>query len=257
MADESDGVEEVFEAALRVALTVAGRVAEQAARAREQAARDAQAASGQQGRELQTRLDAERSAARAQLAVTERPQWWAAAEPDQVAGAWQTARAWQDLDPDARVAADRIRTEVRDRYGVDVDEPRAEPGALADALAARQGAGRDAQQQRQQRRSDEVEAALLLAQADRADRGQQPAAAVGARQDAGVLYDSAERRQDLADRLESVADAEAVQARVLADTSQGKPAVDAVAAAPGTGPKARRSRGVGSRVKQQQQALDR
>ena len=48
MVDEPDGVDEVFEAALRVGLTVAGRVAEQAARAREQAARNAQAASEHQ-----------------------------------------------------------------------------------------------------------------------------------------------------------------------------------------------------------------
>jgi hypothetical protein len=230
VADESDGAEEVFEAALRVGLTVAGRMAEQAARAREQAARDAQAASEQEGRELQARLDAERSAARAQLAPVERQDWWASADPEQVAAAWETARAWQDVDPDVSRAADRIRHEVRDRYGVEVDDPRAEPGALADALAARQDAQRHAQQRLQESRRDDVEAALLIREADQADRAQQPTATAGAEQDASVLYDTADRRRQLAASLEGVADRETVQARVLADTAQARPATHAVAA---------------------------
>lgn len=257
MADEPDGVDEVFEAALRVGLTVAGRMAEQAARAREQTARDAQAASEQQARELASRLGAERFAARAHLAATEQPGWWTTASPQRIAEAWESARSWQDLDPAARAAADRIRAEVRERYGVDVDQPRAEPGALADAIAAREAADRDAQQQRQQGRRDQVEAALLLAEVDRADRAQQPAAAAEADQDAAALYDSAERRRDLAAGLEDVADAETVEARVLADTSQGRPATDAVLPAHGTAPTARRTRAPGGRVKQQHKALSR
>lgn len=255
MADEPDGVDEVLEAALRIGLTVAGRMAEQAARAREQAARDAQAVSEQEARELQGRLTAERLAARAQLAATERREWWSTADPQRIADLWETARSWQDLDPDARAAADRIRAQVRDRYGVDVDEPRAEPGVLADAIAAREAADRDAQQQRQQGRRDEAEAALLLAEADRADRAQQPAEVADAEQDATVLYDSADRRRDLAASLEGLADAEVVEARVLADTSQARPAVDAVHKASTPTPKARRSRSPQGRTKQQ--VLDR
>lgn len=60
MADETDGIDEALEATLRVGLTVAGRVAERIARERQQQMRDAQAASEQEARELQSRLEAQR-----------------------------------------------------------------------------------------------------------------------------------------------------------------------------------------------------
>ena len=60
MADEPDGINETFESTTRVAMQAAGLLAERIARARQQAQHDAQAASEQQARELQTRLDAAR-----------------------------------------------------------------------------------------------------------------------------------------------------------------------------------------------------
>ncbi len=249
MSEEPDGVDEAFEAALRVGLTAAGRVAERVARDREAAARAGQASREQEARELQGRLDAERSAARALLAPAEQADWWQSASPEQVATVWQHALAWQTIDPDAQRTADRVRREVRERYGVDVDEPRADPAALAAAIAERDGAERDAQQQRAQGRQEDTEAVLLLRSADRADAGR-PGPGGAGEQDAGVLYDSAERRRALAASLEGIADAETVQARVLADTSQARPAEQAVAgpARPAAG--ARRSRGPAGRVKQ-------
>lgn len=251
MADEPDGVDEAFEAALRVGLTVAGRVGEQVARAREQAAKNAQATSEQEARELQARLDAERSAARAQLAPVQREEWWTRAQPGDVAAAWETARTWQDLDPDARRTADRIRDEVRSRCGIDVDDARPELGALRDALGARENAEREAQRQRQEGHRDDVEAARLLGEADRADRAQEPAQSDVVEQDGRDSYDTAERRRDLAASLEGVADAETVQARVLADTNQARPANEAVTSAP-TAPKARRRRGATARGREAQ-----
>lgn len=50
------------------------------------------------------------------------------------------------------------------------------------------------------------------------------------------LYDSVERRRDLAAGLEGIDDAEA---RVLADINQARPASEAVATAPGKTAKAR------------------
>lgn len=257
MADEPDGVDEAFEGALRVALTVAGRVGEHAARAREQAARTAEAASQQEARELRARMDAERSAARASLAPVEREEWWAKAGQDEVAAAWETARAWRDTDPDARRIAGRIRDEVRTRYGVDAEEARPEPGALRDALDAREDAEREAQQQREESRRDDAEAARLIGEADHADREQDPAQNTAAERAGHDLYDTAERRRELAGSLEGVADAEAVQARVLADTSQGRPASEAVSTAPGKAPKARRQRGPAGRTKEAQKTLSR
>ena len=257
MADEPDGVDEAFEGALRVGLTVAGRVGEQVARAREQAARNTQVTSEQEARELQARFDAERSAARAQLAPVQREEWWTRAQPGDVATAWETARTWQDFDPDARRTADRIRDEVRSRYGVDVNEPRAEPAALAAAIEARENAERDAARQRDESRRDDVEAGLLMSEADRADREHDPATAATAEQDSREVYDSAERRLAMAASLEGVADTETVEARVLADTNQARPAVDAVAATSRKAPKERRQRGPAVRAKEQQKTLSR
>jgi len=257
MADEPDGVNEVYEGALRVGLTVAGRMAEVAARARERASREAEAAGLQEARELQARLDAERGAARASLAPVERSEWWITARPEQVAAAWETAQAWSQVDPDARRAGDRIREEVRQRYGVDVGDARPEPGALREALAAREQAEGAAGRQQAQARREVGEAAGLMTDAARADHQQD--------QDAGPVlepagqdhFDSAERREELAACLDGVVDAEAAEARVLADTSQGRPAAEALRAAPAKAPRARRQRGVVGRGSEQQKTLSR
>lgn len=247
MADEPDGIDEAFEGGLRVGLTVAGRVAEVAARAREQAARDAAAVSEQHARELRVRLNAERAAARAALAPLRREEWWASARPEQVAAGWETARAWSGVDPDAAQAADRIRREVRDRYGVDVDDARPEPGALAEALASRE-ADLEALRRGQQRR-DQVDAQLLIAGAGAGE----PAGASPRR----VAYDSPARREDLARELAGLVDPDVAAARVLADTSQAAPAVQAVRAAPGRVSRAHPSRGASGRTAAVERTLSR
>ena len=140
MADEADGIEEVFEHSARVALTAGGLMAERIARAREQAHREAEAASEQEARELQKRLDAERSAARASLAPVDRDDWWERATPDEIGDAWQTANAWRDIDADAQRTADTMRDELRQRYDFDVDNLGADPGAVREALERRERA---------------------------------------------------------------------------------------------------------------------
>ncbi len=253
MAEESDGVDEAFEGVLRVGLTAAGRMAEVIARAREQAAREARAASEHEARELAERLSAERSVARAQLAPVHRGDWWDQAQPGAVATAWETARAWQQIDPDAALAADRIRDEVRTRYGVDVDIPGGDPAKVRQALQRRGLAQEAATDQRSTAALEQVEAARLLADADRIDRAQDAAAEperAGTQAAGEDLYDTIERRQELAASLEGVASNEAIQARVLADASQGRPAHEAVAQAPGKAPKVRRARTAGGRVRQ-------
>src|SRR4051812_16196409 len=99
---EPDGINEVFVSSTRVGLPAGGLVAERLIRQREQAHRDAQAASQQAACELQTRLDAERAAARASLRPVERAEWWDRAEPEQIGVAWETANAWRDIDTDAQ-----------------------------------------------------------------------------------------------------------------------------------------------------------
>lgn len=104
---------------VRVALTIAMQMGEKFARLREEMARDAQARSAVQARELSARFDAERSAARATLQVVDRPDWWERASVQDIAKIAETAQAWKGHDPIAERAAAVVQREVLDRYGVD------------------------------------------------------------------------------------------------------------------------------------------
>lgn len=119
MAEESDGIEEALDGQIRVLVTAAGRMGEQFARAREEASRRAQAASEREARELSSRFDAERNAAHTEYANVYRNDWWDKATPEQIAGTYQTARAWVNEDPEAVRAEARIRNELATRHGID------------------------------------------------------------------------------------------------------------------------------------------
>jgi len=238
---EPDGADELVGGAVRIAVTVAAFAGEHLARQREEQARQAQAASEQQARELQARLAAEAAAARASLAGVDRDEWWATADVADIAAAWETAVAWRAEDPEIDRAADRIRTEVRDRYGVDVDDPQADPVDLRNALEERQQAQGESQRQDARAGSEATEAAVLLATANTADRVQ----------DSARAYDSPKRRADFAAAVATIADPETTEAQVLNDLYQGRPAADAVVAV-GRAPRARKTRsGVGLGQSQQ------
>ena len=278
MAEESDGIEEAFEGTLRVALTAAARVGEQLARQREATARQAQAEGESAAAQLAGRLNAEREAARASYAPLHRPDWWDAAQPENIARAYQTAKAWADLDPEAVRAEQRIVEEVRSRYGVDLAAQATDPATVRDALDQAEQARADAGSQASAGQDDTLEGAQLLAEADAVDRlaeAQQatqepnerttdtepsgvdhtpasqpsgadvdatPEEATAIQEEAGVAYDSADRRAEMADQLDGVADQATVEARVLADTSQARPATDATKTDAGRSPRARKGR---------------
>jgi hypothetical protein len=258
MADEPDGINEAFATNTRVALTAAGLIAERIARARQQAQYDAQAASEQQARELQRRVDAERRVARVSLRPVEREQWWQRASAEQIGDAWQTANAWRDIDADAQRSAERIGDELRTRYAIDVDSLDADPSAVRDALERRERAHRLSLEARERAHQEQATAQLLLLRdADRADAIADPDRGVD-RELASERYDSAERRRDLAVQLEGVADAETIEARVVSDTNQARPAAEALAN--GTSqrtPAARRTRGKSGQARSQPRRSDR
>ena len=260
---ESDGIDEALEGMSRVALTVAGRLGEQLARAREQELRRAQASEEQQARELQARFDAERAAARTQLAPVMDNRWWDTANGRDVERVHEAATAWKDHDPAARDAAEVIRDQVQRRYGLDVNNLGANEATVAEALAKAERDREQAEQERRSGRDENAQAVQLLAEADREDRNrerdvteenQHPEAL---REEAGIKYDSAERRQELAASLEGIADREAVQARLSADQDQGTPASAAVAKTTGRSPKARKTRGANGQTKLLQKGMSR
>jgi colicin import membrane protein len=260
---ESDGIEEAIEGMSRVGLTVAGRLGEQLARASEQELRRAQAAEEQQARELQARFDAERAAARAQLAPVVDNRWWDTATGRDIERMHETATAWKDHDPAARDAAEVIRDQAQRRYGLDVDNLGADEASVAEAPAIAEREREQAEQERRSGRGENAQASQLLAEADREDRdreqevteeNQRPEAL---REEAGTRYDSTERRQELAASLEGVADREAVQARLSADQDQGTPPNAAVAKGPGRNPRARKTRGANGQAKLLQKGISR
>jgi colicin import membrane protein len=261
--NESDGLEEALEGLSRIGMTVAGRLGEQLARAREQQLRRAQAAEEQQARELQARFDAERVAARAQLTPVLDNRWWDTANGRDVERVHTTATAWKDHDPTARSAAEAIRDQVQRRYGLDVDNLGADEASVAEALAKAERDREQAQDERGTGRDEGAQAGQVMAEADREDRDRQQDAdeenqrPESLAEEADLKYDSAARRQELADSLEGLSDREAVQARLSADQDQATPPSAAVAKAPGRSPKARKSRGASGQTKLLQKGMSR
>jgi hypothetical protein len=216
---EADGMDEAVDGAMRTGLMVAARIGEQLARMREEEQRNIAAAEEHRARQLQERLDAQRAAARAQLAPTARDGWWDKAAPQMIEQAHQTASAWKAYDPEAAQAAEHIRNQVQSRYGIDVNNTGADEASVSAALTR-------AQEARSGERTDEVMAGAAVAGANRQDIAAQKA------RNQATAYDSPERRQHLAESLEGKDDREAVNSRLLADKHQGTPATAAVAQKP-------------------------
>lgn len=149
------------------------------------------------------------------------------------------------------------------RYGLDLDSLGADDASVAAALAKAERDREQADQERRTGRDETVQAVQLMAEADRDGRdrqqdadqeNQRPEVIV---EEAGPWYDSAGRRQQLADSLEGLSDREAVKARLTADQDQATPTTAAVAKAPGRSPKVRKSRGANGQAKLLQKGMSR
>lgn len=246
MVDESDGIEDAFAGQLRIAITAAGRAGEMIARAREESARRAQAASEQQARELASRFETDKQLARVELSPVYQSQWWDNATPEQIGGAYTTARAWAGEDVEAVRAEQHIRDELHARYGV--DNAAGDAAAVRDALERADRERRHTDEQRRKASAEEIEAAALLRHADAADRDAE-SQSIAARGEPAVGYDSAERRQATARDLEQRGvSQEAIAAKMRADVSQAKPATEAVKSTPARAAKARPGRARGAKV---------
>jgi colicin import membrane protein len=225
---EADGMDDAVEVAMRTGLMVASRIGEQLARMREEEQRNIAAAEEQRARQLQERFDAQRAAARAQLAPVARDDWWDKATPAMIERAHETATAWKAYDPEAAQASERIRVKVQARYGIDVNNTGADEASVSAALARAQQARSEAENERAKAsaaRTDEVVVEAVVAGVNSQDRATQKVQSEPA-------FDSPERRQQLAESLEGKGDREAVNSRLLADKHQATPATAAVAHKP-------------------------
>jgi hypothetical protein len=207
---------------------VASRIGEQLARMREEDQRNIAAAEEHRARQLQERFDAQRAAARAQLAPVTRDDWWDKATSEMIERVHGTATAWKTYDPEAAQASERIRGQVQARYGIDVNNTGADEASVSAALARAQQTRLEAENERTKAsaaRTDEAVTGAAVAAANRQDNAAQQAQAEPA-------YDSPERRRELAESLDGKGDREAVNSRLLADKHQGTPATAAVAQKP-------------------------
>lgn len=253
---ESDGVEESFEGLVRVAVTAGARFGESLARMREQMAREAEARSLQESRELQARFQAERQAAVSGLSNVQRPDWWDKASPDDIGRAFATAKAWEQHDPEAANAKNRVEDELRNRYGVDVNDVDADPTRVREQVARLEAERVEslAAEERSKEAQERADAERLMREGDQLDNAAEQSAAAAVfepdpaeresastegetlrssatetRDESGLAYDSAERRSTTAANLEGRGfDQRSVQARMSADVSQGKPVTEAV-----------------------------
>jgi len=278
MSEESDGVSEEFEGHLRVLMTAASQGAEQIARARQESMRRAEAEGERSAREMQSRLDAERSAAVAEIKEGHRAEWWASATPEQVGRLYETAHAWSGEDAQARRIEERVQQEVMDRWGVDVRDAGGDPAAVRNLLhleLERAERARDmSHEERGRQREDEAEAHRLQNEAQEAERSGDEAeqtahdpdaeiraaaqaeraeaqeAAAASMEDSSYAYDSAERREAMAEDLRSRGiDSEVVASRMRADTSQARPATEATRGADQPrAPKAKRRSGRSTQI---------
>jgi len=236
--NDSDGIDEAIEQALRAALMGAARTGEQLSRLREASARRAEAASKQEAAEYGRRLQAQQAEARSVYSQVANPAWWDRAEHNDIVNAYETAHAWKDHDPQAEAAITTTREQVKQRYDVDLPN---DPGAARAAMSDAEQFYNTADRQHDQSSADRAEEAALLIDADAEDRLAEQARHDGnpeAAQDhqnraqdnnraAGNAYDSAERRDADAAEWAKSGDAAAVQARRTADLSNARPATEA------------------------------
>lgn len=120
---------------------------------------------------------------------------------------------------------------MKDRYGIDVGNPGATEQDISSAVTQAQAARQHVEAERSNTgavRGDEFVASAAVTGANREDRER-------ANNSAEPAYDSPERRQQLAKRLENYPDREAVNALLMADRHQGTPPSAAVNSTPSVG----------------------
>lgn len=173
MADESDGIEEALETTVRLAVMAGARLGSEIARAREERLREQRRVDEREAERLAQRFEAEKRAAVAEVSQVHRADWWERADAERIGQTYATARAWAPEAEEAARAERKMREELHERYGVDLD--RTDPRAVAAEVEAwrrrLEGQRRqDVDRERSAEIAERAEAAVLLDQAARDDR---------------------------------------------------------------------------------------
>lgn len=164
----SDDPTEAVNRHLSTALMVASQAGAAIAAARRDVLEQARKRSAEHARELQFRLDAQRSADLSELRLVQQPRWWDTATPTQIAGAHELSYRWPQ-EPEAQAAHATIGQQVYERFGLDIDNLSADRATVL-AAAAELGEQR-ATETRLRARADEnrARAEVLLAEANAYD----------------------------------------------------------------------------------------
>ena len=202
---QADGVFEEAEGNIRQQLMAAAQLARSAVQARQDAAQRATRRDLEEARQLQAQLDAQRVAARVELAPVHNASWWDQAQVRDVARAYETAVTFRDEDQAARDAKSRIRQELRERYDVEVLETGADPAVVRATLVDRDTERADRVELQAQAREDQdlaaglvVGAEVLEVSADLTDAQEAQDLrdlAADVEHDAELSWDSAQRRE--------------------------------------------------------------
>jgi hypothetical protein len=239
MADlNGDGVLDEAEGNIRMMLMMAAQSARSALQRRQERLQLAARSDLAEARVLQAQLDAERAAARAELAPVHQSSWWDQAQVRDVARVYETAVLWRDDDQVARDAESRIKQELRDRYGVDVNEWGADPSVVAAHLEATERARVEKEEQETLAAEERdvatglaVEAEIIEWQADHAEAAEAEDLRDEAAQvehDAELAWDSAQRREEHAAAIQGPDAPAAAAAWTQADVDNSKHPREAV-----------------------------
>ncbi|ABK05581.1 hypothetical protein Arth_4411 (plasmid) [Arthrobacter sp. FB24] len=220
---DSDGMDDLVDGGLRQSLIIGSRIAETLARRRQESQRQKEHAATQAAYKANARLTAERSAARAALAPVNKDEWWDKAQPRDIATAYTTAEAWKNHDPAALSAAEKIRHEVLNRYGIDTRDAATNSSSLEAGI---QNAATDSTRQDALVRSRE-EARAAAAEHEKAMSLLAAASIEDLRAQAAVLAPEMERHQVPVEYLANPELAAALQTAHAAKTPAAVAAADA------------------------------
>jgi hypothetical protein len=220
--EPADDMAQEVERQLQLAIAAATLAARKAITARQTTLAQLHAQSETRAATMRAQLNRERTLASARIQAVFDQAWWENTSPAQVAEMWQQTVQWRQPDPGDGAtifdrAAQRIQQQSRDRWHVDVYD-------IATLAHADNIAEHD--------RTATGGPAAAISQQTSVD----PSSALT------EAYDTRARRERLQERMVAAnVPADAIEARVLADTAQAYPITDAVQQAPSPQHRSRRA----------------
>ncbi|WP_085528370.1 hypothetical protein [Kocuria massiliensis] len=254
MSEHGDAADDFFNESTNVAMMQAQRIVETMSRRIEQARRDREQQANEATRDTEQQIHERRDAARDRYTKVHQSQWWDSTPAPEMGRTFEEALAWRDQDPKARVACERIDSELQTRYGVSL----ADMERRLDQMRAdrdREDFQRDQDQERgnqydSESREKESEANTSENDADASTRATE---AKSDRDQAETAWDSAESHEQRASFYDQHFDAETAESAKLADQAQAHPAREATKDAPATKSKSARGQAQSrSRVNRQE-----